>query len=125
MLDIDNFKAINDTHGHSVGDEVIRTVAARMAAGVREGDLVARYGGEEFAVLLAEPAAEPSERIRTAIAAEPVRTAAGPVAVTVSIGVFRASTPIADLRLAALLQQADEALYEAKRAGRNQCVYRG
>jgi diguanylate cyclase (GGDEF)-like protein len=120
MLDIDHFKRVNDTHGHVVGDEVIRTVAARLSGRLRQSDTIGRYGGEEFAVLLAgadaDAAARIAEELRTAVDATPVDTRAGSLPVTISLGV-------AELRpdddVIALLAHADEALYRAKSDGRN------
>ncbi len=120
MLDIDHFKAINDGYGHAAGDDVIREVAGRLADGIREVDILGRYGGEEFALLLpctGEDAAILAERLRVAIATTAVGTAAGPLAVTVSVGVAVADP--ADADLGATLARADAALYAAKRAGRN------
>jgi diguanylate cyclase (GGDEF)-like protein len=124
MIDIDRFKSINDEHGHRVGDQVIREIAARLDRSVRQRDVLGRYGGEEFAVLAtARTTAEGhtlGERLRTAVADRPVDTDAGPLDVTVSIGVHRPTEPggTADR----LLNVADRALYEAKRAGRNRVV---
>jgi diguanylate cyclase (GGDEF)-like protein len=129
VLDLDHFKAVNDTHGHLAGDQVLAAVAGAVRAEVREGDLVGRFGGEEFVVLLAGPAAgDPvelesvAERIRGRVARLRVEipTPDGPLTVsglTVSIGVAVAPAEGADLRT--LLQVADTALYAAKRAGRN------
>jgi diguanylate cyclase (GGDEF)-like protein len=121
MLDLDHFKQVNDRHGHAAGDDVLREVARRIQATVREIDVPARYGGEEFAVLLPETgldtAREVAERIRLAVADAPIGTRQGPVAVTLSAGVA-----VLDPRgggLGALLEAADRALYEAKAAGRN------
>jgi diguanylate cyclase (GGDEF)-like protein len=123
MIDIDNFKAVNDTYGHSVGDEVIREVAARLYGVLREGDLICRYGGEEFALLLAdidiEGATHVADRLLTAVNAVPITTQAGDLRVTVSVGVARYS-PSGDLH--SLLNSADQSLYAAKRAGRNRVV---
>jgi diguanylate cyclase (GGDEF)-like protein len=112
MLDIDRFKSVNDRHGHAVGD----------ADHVRSSDLVARYGGEEFVLILPRTdrpgAVNIAERIRHAIAAAPIPVANGEaVHLTVSAGV--AAFPEDGLEGEALLAAADEALYAAKRAGRN------
>lgn len=124
MVDIDLFKKINDTHGHAVGDEVIREVASRLSRCLREEDVICRYGGEEFAVLLsaasAEQAAVVAARLHSAVSGEPVDTAAGSLDVTVSVGVTTAGLGPADPQ--ALLNEADQALYAAKRSGRDQVV---
>jgi diguanylate cyclase (GGDEF)-like protein len=129
VLDLDHFKAVNDTYGHLAGDQVLVAVAGALSAEVRERDLVGRFGGEEFVVLLAGPAAGATveleavaERIRSRVAVLRVEipTPDGPLTVsglTVSIGVAVAPAEGADLRT--LLQIADTALYAAKRAGRN------
>lgn len=117
LLDLDHFKAVNDHHGHLIGDELLRAVGAAVAAAVRAGDIVARVGGEELAVLL--PATGPAEaeavaeRLRRAVAGS-----GGPVPVTASVGVTAAPAGTPPV---ALLAAADEALYDAKRSGRN-CV---
>ena len=121
--DLDDFKQVNDRYGHQAGDDVLQTFADILRATVREIDLPARYGGEEFAVLLPQTdldgAHELAERLRRALAARPMSThPGGLVAVTASFGVAAfpdAPTP------AALFASADEALYRAKRAGKN-CV---
>ena len=121
MIDIDHFKRINDTYGHPTGDDVIREVAARLAAHARRTDLVGRYGGEEFSLVLPETGLltcqDLAERLRSAIADEQVATRTGPLDVTVSIGT--ASRQPGDTDLITLLSRADQALYEAKNAGRN------
>jgi diguanylate cyclase (GGDEF)-like protein len=123
MLDIDRFKQINDTHGHQVGDEVIRTVAGRLRSIGRSNDVIGRYGGEEFGLLLqvaTDDALAVAERVRRAIADEPIETDAGALAVTVSIGV--ACLESRTEPLASLLGRADARLYDAKSAGRNRVV---
>jgi two-component system cell cycle response regulator len=123
MIDIDNFKPVNDTHGHAVGDEVLREFAHRIGRSIRGIDLAARYGGEEFVVIMPDtqlPAAHGiAERLRLAIAEEKFAISGDAVGlrVTASIGV---SGPGGDAE--AMLKRADEALYEAKRSGRNRVV---
>ena len=125
MIDLDHFKAVNDAHGHGVGDEVLRGFAGTVHATMRATDLFGRYGGEEFLVVLAGtelPAAlEALERIRTAVQARDWSGIAPGLAQTVSAGVasFRKGDTVEQL-----LHRADQALYEAKRAGRN-CVVAG
>ena len=117
MVDVDHFKAFNDQHGHQAGDEILRRVAQMLRDAIhRAADLVARYGGEEFVVLLPET----NEADARALA-ESLRTSIAETAVTVSIG---AATMIPERdrnTFEHLVRIADEALYEAKRAGRN-CV---
>ncbi|MGX6601006.1 diguanylate cyclase [Micromonosporaceae bacterium Da 78-11] len=126
MADIDFFKKINDTHGHGVGDQVIQTVAHRLAAALREGDVICRYGGEEFAVLLPDTSDEQANlvarRLHAAVTTDPVDTDAGPLSVTVSIGL---AEPAQHAKLEVLLNRADAALYDAKRSGRNRVVSAG
>lgn len=121
VLDLDHFKHINDTHGHAVGDEVLRHVAATLQGCLRVSDMAARVGGEEFTVLLpgseATQAAEVAERIRLQIMNAPVPVGALRVSVTISIGVATA-TP-ADALSRDVLARADQALYRAKHLGRN------
>jgi diguanylate cyclase (GGDEF)-like protein len=120
VLDVDRFKAVNDTHGHAAGDAVLKAVAARAASVVRAGDLLARVGGEEFGILLPGAdlarAAEAAERIRAALAAAPVEAAGRALSVTVSLGCAALAAGEAP---EALVARADARLYEAKRDGRN------
>jgi diguanylate cyclase (GGDEF)-like protein len=121
MADLDRFKAVNDTHGHVVGDLVLEAVAERLRIAARPEDIVARYGGEEFAVLLAG-CAEPdalvvAERLRQRIAGEPFRPRTGvALALSISVGV---ATHRPGEGAEELIARADAALYEAKRAGRD------
>jgi diguanylate cyclase (GGDEF)-like protein/PAS domain S-box-containing protein len=121
MLDIDKFKRVNDTHGHPVGDTVLRHVADLIRKGIREVDACGRLGGEEFAVLLtgATPAAaaEFAERLRRGIAASPASHEGLDIGVTVSIGVSALGKD--DDGADAALLRADRALYRAKESGRN------
>jgi diguanylate cyclase (GGDEF)-like protein len=124
IFDLDRFKAINDTHGHPVGDDVLRAVAATVLANVRAADATGRYGGEEFAVLWPEAdaatAAVAAERLRASIAEVRVRAGAGSVGVTASLGV--AVGVGAALDLDTLLRRADAALYRAKQGGGDRVV---
>lgn len=121
MIDIDNFKHVNDTHGHAVGDEVIRTIGRVLAEAARQTDRVARFGGEEFVVLLREvdEAALTSwaERMRSAVQMATVTTPAGAVGVTVSVGATLVSPGDRDIE--DVLHRADLALYRSKSNGRN------
>lgn len=127
MLDIDHFKRINDTWGHAQGDEVLREAAVRLAASVRAIDLPCRYGGEEFVVVMPatrlSDAARVAERIRGAICNEAFVVGDQEISVSVSVGVSAIGDGGED-RPESLLRRADEALYEAKAAGRNQVVLR-
>lgn len=120
LLDADHFKRVNDTHGHTVGDQVLQQLAQLLCANTRAIDFVARYGGEEFVVLLPETAA--SEE--AAIAAEKIR-AAVEAAEFPAVGRLTASSGVscwspADAQATDIVQRADKALYAAKAAGRNQ-----
>ncbi len=124
MVDIDHFKRVNDTYGHTAGDAVLREVASRVARHVRGFDLVARYGGEEFVVVMPDTslsvASMVAERLRSMVATKPITLDDGKeISVTISIGITT-SLETGD-SASALLQRADKALYSAKAHGRN-CV---
>jgi diguanylate cyclase (GGDEF)-like protein len=123
MVDIDRFKALNDTHGHATGDAVLRAVGGAIVSAVRDDDVPARFGGEEFVVLLRNPgpgvAVEVGERIRAAIRSLDLRRL-GVHQLSVSVGVAVADGP--DEPIATLIDTADRALYRAKRAGRDRVV---
>lgn len=124
MIDIDNFKAFNDTFGHQGGDDALCVVASTLEKQVRELDKVCRFGGEELAVILpasdAESARRIAERLRASVAAEEINLHDSQVAkVTVSLGV--ASYPVCGESPESLLRAADFALYQSKQLGRN-CV---
>ena len=124
MVDIDHFKAVNDTYGHLVGDRVLRAVAGACRRVVREGDVLVRYGGEEFLVLLPgagrDDVLQIGERIRRAVSETTVEDGASRLNVTVSVGAttFRDTVETPD----ALVALADRALYEAKDGGRDRLV---
>ncbi|WP_145026372.1 sensor domain-containing diguanylate cyclase [Caulifigura coniformis] len=123
FLDLDRFKSINDTHGHAVGDMVLKQVASAVKRTTRESDFVARYGGEELVILVANPTIGSlqglGERIRAEVASELVTTATGVVRPTVSVG-GSIVDPVHSLEAASeLVHSADQAMYLAKRNGRN------
>jgi diguanylate cyclase (GGDEF)-like protein len=128
MVDLDNFKEVNDRFGHRSGDEVLVEVARRMSEQVRELDTCARYGGEEFVLLLPETDCEGArvvaDKLRRAISSRPIHvTDVGELAVTVSVGL--ASFPLHGEAVAEVLTKADAALYIAKRSGKNRVVAAG
>lgn len=126
VLDIDHFKMVNDTYGHQVGDEVLKTFAERISKNVRGKDLACRFGGEEFVVAMPDTDQElafiVADRMRREVAADPFSVQGGDqqVAVTMSAGVSAITGP--DDTMEDWLRRADEALYAAKRAGRNQVI---
>jgi diguanylate cyclase (GGDEF)-like protein len=124
ILDVDNFKDVNDTHGHAAGDRVLQEFSALCARAVREGDILGRLGGEEFALVLkdtgTEGARDMAERIRRMTQSHVIRLDRGDeIRVTVSIG-FAVHQP--GEALDALMSRADGAMYEAKCLGRNRVV---
>lgn len=124
MLDIDHFKMINDNHGHSVGDEVLKRIVDCCHQELRTTDIFGRIGGEEFAAILVETdknaARKTCERLTEQIAKLKIRTAQNSVSVTASLGFTMHLAD--DLSIDSLLKRADDALYQAKNAGRNQIV---
>jgi two-component system, cell cycle response regulator len=124
MLDIDHFKTINDTHGHLIGDGVLKQVTQRIVHAIRGYDSVGRYGGEEFLIVLPgcgrDQIDQGAERVRGAVDDGPLLVDGLTISVTVSIGAAVATgATISDLEI---LAAADAALYRAKRAGRNRTV---
>ncbi len=128
MIDVDHFKYVNDTHGHSVGDLVLRELGQILYGQLRTYDILGRYGGEEFVALLRDAkmagASVVAERLRAAVAASPFDIDGVSVPITVSVGVASASElPTRDPQ--ALMRLADHRLYAAKTAGRNRVVSTG
>jgi len=121
LLDLDHFKAVNDTHGHLTGDAVLQEVGSRISRAIRPYDIAGRYGGEEFLIILPECGAEETQRsadrIRQVIASTPFAAAASSFTLTTSIGATVAAGSVPSETV--LLNQADLALYEAKFGGRN------
>ena len=143
LLDIDNFKRINDAHGHQAGDEVLCAVAERCLSVLRRDDVMGRYGGEEFAFVLPgineQSALDVGERVRAIVAQTPVNTIAGPLSVSVSIGIAIIDATLLGpptetekenktgesnppLSPEALIRRADAAQYRAKQAGKNRVM---
>lgn len=131
MMDIDQFKAINDTHGHGAGDQVLKQISACWRAAVRGSDLLVRLGGDEFCLMLPNTTLTQANRIAEKIRRIASSTPMGlqrdatdiPVSITVSLGVTTADDP-KDIDLGKFMTLTDDALYEAKRNGRNQVVTR-
>jgi diguanylate cyclase (GGDEF)-like protein len=120
MHDLDDFKVINDSHGHQTGDAVLRLVADAMRSSVRQADLVGRLGGDEFAVLMPETDATVAEAAARRLAANLRNVFKGTPTVTASIGVVSCGT--ADATTDELLRRADQAMYDAKRNGKDRVV---
>jgi diguanylate cyclase (GGDEF)-like protein len=122
MVDLDNFKRVNDSHGHVIGDGVLRQAAEKMVDCVRPYDAVGRYGGDEFLFVVpgcdALKATRLAERIREGFSADPLESSVGPLRVTISLGVATTDDTASEDEVA-LIHAADVALYQAKRAGRN------
>lgn len=122
ILDVDHFKQVNDRYGHRVGDQVLHSIARQCLASLRTTDVIGRYGGEEFAILLPETelasALDVAKRLRAFIADHATHTARGDVASTISIGISEMKHSDRTT-LDKLFEQADDALFKAKNAGRN------
>jgi diguanylate cyclase (GGDEF)-like protein len=125
LLDLDNFKQVNDTYGHLVGDQVLQEVASRLCHHVRSYDFVGRYGGEEFFIALPgsgkDRLCQRAEAIRKAVSSEPIRLPQGNVTITLSIGAAVAESE--ETSVSDVLAVADVALYKAKSSGRNCSVF--
>jgi diguanylate cyclase (GGDEF)-like protein len=122
MLDVDHFKLVNDTHGHGVGDQVLRKIAEIAGTALRPSDVLGRLGGEEFAILLPETRGDEAlvvaERVREAVADHPMLLAdGGALRVTASFGIASLTSNVTTVP--AWLESADAMLYAAKAGGRN------
>jgi two-component system cell cycle response regulator len=126
ILDIDYFKAVNDGYGHDIGDEVLKEFASRISANVRGIDLACRYGGEEFVVVMPDTdvtlAIAIAERLRKSIEANPISISRPPGKLNITISIGIAGSEGSSDTAEALLRRADQALYSAKRTGRNRVV---
>lgn len=124
MLDSDNLKTVNDTHGHQFGNDLLKLTTACIRRELRETDIAARYGGDEFILLLPETTAqgarELADRVRRALEGQRLEARGTMIGTTVSIGV--AQFPIHGADLQNILNKADQAMYLAKRTGRNRVV---
>jgi len=122
ILDIDHFKKVNDNHGHATGDEVLRSVAARLREQIRHPDTIGRYGGEEFLIVLPnseiKAAADQASRLCERIRAVRIESNGRVLSVTISIGI--AQFKIGEENWEQLLHRADTAMYQAKNNGRDQ-----
>jgi diguanylate cyclase (GGDEF)-like protein len=124
MIDLDRFKQINDSHGHLIGDVVLREVVRRLRATIRPYDFIGRYGGEEFLILVPscnhDDLLASAERLRLCAASTPIQTQDGPISSTISVGLIsvadQGQDPLEDEHL---LRASDAALYRAKANGRN------
>ena len=123
MIDIDHFKQVNDTYGHAAGDKVLRAIAERISHNVRGVDLAARFGGEEFVIVMPDTdlaaARQIAERLRKVIAADTYDTGRDNIAIPLTVSMGIASLNRDDMDGTTVLARADDALYRAKRAGRN------
>jgi len=127
MLDIDNFKEVNDTYGHAIGDEALKSLAKLCQINIRKIDILGRYGGEEFVILLPNTnllqGYEIANRLRAQVEETTISTDAGDIKITISLGIAQMDSNSSTL--AALIDLADTALYQAKNMGRNRVEING
>jgi diguanylate cyclase (GGDEF)-like protein/PAS domain S-box-containing protein len=129
MFDLDHFKQINDTFGHAIGDQMLESVTQIACAQLRDTDIIGRYGGEEFVIVMPVTSAQQAyllaERVRTRVSGIRVETTNGPATITLSLGIAEIIHEPQDKLVKNVIRRADEALYIAKRAGRNRTVIFG
>ncbi|MDF2878048.1 MAG: diguanylate cyclase [Clostridia bacterium] len=127
MLDIDNFKKVNDTYGHLAGDLILREVSSLILANIQQNDIAARYGGEEFAIIFPDPipkkSIETCEKIRTAIETHPFDVDGQVIKVTISGGVAGGIFKKPHHKQSKLLEFVDQLMYKAKMAGKNKILF--
>ena len=125
MVDIDNFKKINDTFGHKAGDIVLKTASEAMKKSLRTSDIIGRFGGEEFAALLPEAdmkaASFIAERLRKKVEESYIEYESSKIAITISIGVTQSN--ITDTKIDEIIIRSDTAMYQAKKDGRNRISF--
>ena len=125
LIDVDNFKKVNDVYGHLVGDQVLVNLASLCKENIRDVDIFARYGGEEFIILMPEAgctaAVRMAERLREIVAEKPIVTGEDNISITISLGIACWNGE-QDLSINALISDADQALYQSKAAGRNKAT---
>jgi diguanylate cyclase (GGDEF)-like protein len=121
MIDLDQFKLVNDKYGHLIGDQVLASLADLCKKSLRNIDILARYGGEEFIIILPETTAKEAlisaERLRQDCEENPIETVHGPITITISLGLADLTKTCKSLE--ELINRADQAMYESKRTGRN------
>lgn len=122
LLDLDNFKRINDTYGHQIGDEVLRRMGTRLIGSVRGPDVTCRIGGDEFLLIMTDTdqatAAKVAERVRRGITDTPIPTRQGSMPMSISVG-YTVRSPNEQVTLEQLLERADSGLMQSKKDGRN------
>jgi diguanylate cyclase (GGDEF)-like protein/PAS domain S-box-containing protein len=125
FLDIDNFKHVNDTYGHQIGDEILKLLVRTVESNLRKHDMIGRLGGEEFVIVYSDLDQQglmvASEKIRKIIEASTIRLPERDLSVTVSVGAIMAQT---EDTVEGLIQKADDLMYESKKAGKNRVTYR-
>lgn len=126
LVDIDDFKEVNDTHGHNIGDEVLANLAWRIRTEMRPEDLVARFGGEEFVIMLQDTdeqsAVKAIERLQEVLRREQVQTSKGMIPVALSVGLTSTEKVVTRMPFVAFIERADQALYKAKAAGKDRLI---